>query len=424
MHVHTLIIGGGLTGLSTAYHLEKAGRRDYLLVEKEPVLGGLARSIRRERFTFDCSGHLLHLHTRQGKQLVKHLLPRNLSRLQRQAWIYTHGTYIPYPYQAHLFALPPAQQQECLDGLRQAARRTSKQTPKNFEDWCLRQFGKGIYSQFMRPYNTKLWGVPPRELTCEWCGPFVPVPPAEAMTEQRVTSRKKWGYNASFYYPQKGGCGALVQALAKPLTRVLISTPLTHINLREKTAVIGRRSVTFDQVVNTLPLSSFAALLEQEPALQQKARALRAGAVNVYHLAVRGKVKPFHWVYFPDEDCPFYRVGQQSAFAAANAPRGCHSFYIELPASVRAGAAMEKRIWKALLQKGIIDNGAEKLFGFWQPISCAYVLYDKNRTRTVNYLLNALQQRHCYCAGRYGRWEYSFMERSLLEGKYLAKELR
>jgi len=424
MHVHTLIIGGGLTGLSTAYHLEKAGHTDYLLVEKESVLGGLARSIERDRFIFDCSGHLLHLHTRQGKQLVRQLLPRNLARLQRQAWIYTRGTYVPYPFQAHLFALPPQQQKECLVGLQQAARRTYSAPPKNFEQWCMRQFGKGIYKHFMRPYNTKLWGVSPRELTCEWCQPFVPVPPTTAMTKPEENSRRKWGYNASFYYPKKGGCGALVQALANPLHHVRTGAPLIRLNLQTKTAVIGRQTVTFDRLVNTLPLASFITLLENEPKLQQKARVLRAGAVNVYHLAVRGKVKPFHWVYFPDEDCPFYRVGQQSAFSPKNAPRGCHSFYIELPAHNRPSISLEKRIWKALLQKGIIDNGAEKLFSFWQPISCAYVLYDKKRTRTVDFLLKVLQQRGCYCAGRYGRWEYSFMERSLLEGKYLAKELR
>ena len=55
-----IIIGAGLTGLSAAYHLEKKGFNDYLIVEKEDSPGGLCRSIKQDGFTFDYTGHLLH----------------------------------------------------------------------------------------------------------------------------------------------------------------------------------------------------------------------------------------------------------------------------------------------------------------------------------------------------------------------------
>ena len=74
MQVKTLILGAGLTGLSTAYHLEQAGETDYLLVEKEAVPGGLCASVQKNGFTYDYGGHLLHLHTPYGKKLVKKLL--------------------------------------------------------------------------------------------------------------------------------------------------------------------------------------------------------------------------------------------------------------------------------------------------------------------------------------------------------------
>ena len=68
MHVKTLILGGGITGLSVAYHLEQKGHTDYLVLEKENEPGGLCRSIYKNGFTFDYAGHLLHLHTPQGKK--------------------------------------------------------------------------------------------------------------------------------------------------------------------------------------------------------------------------------------------------------------------------------------------------------------------------------------------------------------------
>ena len=39
-----VILGGGLAGLSTAWHLKKAGYDNYHLFEKESRVGGLTRS--------------------------------------------------------------------------------------------------------------------------------------------------------------------------------------------------------------------------------------------------------------------------------------------------------------------------------------------------------------------------------------------
>ncbi|WP_428081355.1 protoporphyrinogen/coproporphyrinogen oxidase [Candidatus Avelusimicrobium alvi] len=424
MHVKTLILGGGLTGLSTAYHLERLGQTDYLVTEREAAPGGLCASRTVSGFTFDYSGHLLHLHTPYGKKLVKKLLKTNLARVKREAWIYTGAARVPFPFQANLFALPPARRQACVDGLLQAAARPKKE-PKNFEEWCLNAFGPGVYEQFMRPYNTKLWGRAPKELTCDWCGPFVPLPaPQEIIKSARKPAKKAYGYNAYFYYPKTGGCGALVNALAERVKNLRLSAPVTRVNLKKKTAVVGGETVSFDRLVNTLPLPEFLRLLEGEAALKKLADKLVHTSVAVYNLAVKGGPgKPFSWIYCPDEQDPFYRVGLQSSFSPYNAPKNTSSFYIELPGDTPHTKAAEKRIWKALVQKGIISKYDEVLFSFWQTLPYAYAVYDKHRSRAVRQALGALAGRGCLCAGRYGRWEYSFMESSLLQGLETAEKL-
>ena len=60
-----LILGGGLAGLSAARTLDAAGR-PYRILERESEIGGLCRSIRRDGFVFDLTGHLLHLRTDPG----------------------------------------------------------------------------------------------------------------------------------------------------------------------------------------------------------------------------------------------------------------------------------------------------------------------------------------------------------------------
>lgn len=425
MHIHTLILGAGLTGLSTAYHLQKLGRTDYLLAERCATPGGLCKSVHQNGFTFDYGGHLLHLHTPYGKKLAKKLLKTNLKRQPRRAWIYTQNARVPFPFQANLFALAPDVRQACVKGMLTAAQKKRNGEPKNFREWCLQSFGTGVYEAFMRPYNTKLWGRKPEELTADWCGPFVPLPsPAEIIQSAQKPARKKFGYNAYFYYPQTGGCQALVDALVRHVKNLRLNTPVTRINLRKKTAVIGGKTVSFDYLVNTIPLPEFLRLLEGETILARTADKLAVQPVTVYNLAVRGpRQEPFSWIYCPDETDPFFRVGSQSSFAPANAPAGTRSYYIELPGQSPRTPAMEKRIWNALIQKGIINKHDEKLFSFWQFLPYAYAVYDKNRLNAVRKTLARLERRGCLCAGRYGKWEYSFMEKSLLEGLETAQKL-
>lgn len=421
MHVKTLILGGGLTGLSVAYQLEKLRDTNYLVLEKERQPGGLCRSTYKNGFTFDYSGHLLHLHTPQGKKIVRELLGKNLHRVARRAFVYTGTSQVPFPFQAHLYALPPQTQKRCVEGLLSV--KHAKTPPRNFEQWCLRAFGKGIYETFMRPYNTKLWGRAPRELTCEWCAPFIPAPsPQEIRQSTRQNSARKWGYNPFFYYPKTGGCGALIAALTAKISHVKTNTPVTQIDLKNKTVRAGRKTITYDFLVNTLPLPVFLHLLKGAPSLTHLADQLTAQTITVCHLALRGRPRPFSWIYCPDEQDPFYRVGLQSSFSPANAPQGMYSLYIELPGCVRPTPNRERQIYRALLQKGIISKYDEKLFSFWQTVPYAYVVYDKPRTQAVRRILQQLEKYGCTCAGRYGKWEYSFMESSLLQGQTIAKK--
>src|SRR6185436_4642780 len=143
-----VILGGGLTGISTAFHL----RRPWLLVEKEARLGGHARTDVTRGFHFDKTGHWLHLRDPGIKQLVAELLPDGMVTVERKARIFSHGALTRYPYQANLFGLPPVVAKECLLGFveawerGQAVKRSSAPAPapENFEEFVLEKMGAGI----------------------------------------------------------------------------------------------------------------------------------------------------------------------------------------------------------------------------------------------------------------------------------------
>ena len=98
-----VILGGGLTGISTAVHL----RAPFVLFEREERLGGHARTDAREGYRFDKTGHWLHLRDPEVKRLVDELLPGQMVSIARKARIFSHGVLTSYPYHAPHFGLPP-----------------------------------------------------------------------------------------------------------------------------------------------------------------------------------------------------------------------------------------------------------------------------------------------------------------------------
>src|SRR5262245_45980301 len=92
-----VIVGGGLAGVSAGYHLSE---HDPVVLEKETRIGGLCRSFTQDGFTFDCTGHLIHLKTPYAKELISRILPDAFNAHERQASIYSKCTTTPYPFQA------------------------------------------------------------------------------------------------------------------------------------------------------------------------------------------------------------------------------------------------------------------------------------------------------------------------------------
>ena len=207
-----VILGGGLTGISAAVHL----RRPWVLFEKDARLGGHARTDEREGFRFDKTGHWLHLRDPAVKQMVAEILPGQMIPVERKARILSNGVLTRYPFQANLHGLPPEVVKECLMGVieAKASAQAGAPEPKNFEDYCLRHFGAGISKHFMIPYNERLWGVSPREITAAWCSRFVPLPNLEQMVAGAVgAGPPEMGYNVSFLYPSSGGIETFTRAL-------------------------------------------------------------------------------------------------------------------------------------------------------------------------------------------------------------------
>jgi protoporphyrinogen oxidase len=418
------ILGGGLTGLSASLHLAES-RVTHRLFEREAVAGGHAVTIGERGFRFDRTGHLLHLRDPSMQTLAAELLPAEQYRkLQRKSAVFSHGVYTRYPFQANTFGLPPEVAYECLAGFIRAHFAAEKPEPKSFEEFCLLHFGAGISQHFMLPYNARLWGVHPSEVTSEWCQRFVPLPRLEDVLRGAVGANSpELGYNANFWYPEQG-IGAFSDALASR-TAVELSHAPSRIDLAARSLVFEDEEVPFDVLVSTIPLPTLLRLLSPLPErIAAAASQLRSTHLHYFDLALSvPNPNPYHWVYVPEAKYPFYRVGCYSHFSDKLAPPGKSSLYVEL-ADRRAPnpeRALEG-VLPGLKELGLLKSERDLEFWRLRTIDYAYVIYDHNYRAALDVIEPFLAKQHIISSGRYGAWNYSSMEDALLMGQRAARD--
>lgn len=430
-----VVAGAGLAGLSCAYHLKSP----HVLFDRESRPGGTARSVSVGGFTFDFTGHLLHLHDPYTKTLIRRLLAGNWVECERKAWIHSHCVSTPYPFQANLHGLPADVVRECVDGVREARRIFGVRPlegagPLNFKEWCGRLFGDGISRHFMIPYNEKLWGVPATAMTPDWCGSFVPVPTlAEVEAGARRLHRKRFGYNTTFLYPRRGGIQALAEAFAEKIPPLRLGESLAAVDwVHRRVMFASGESVPYRRLVSTLPLPELLKRLDPFPEeLKDPLNRLRWTTVLCVNVGVaRPHISKASWIYFPEKKFPFYRVGFPMNFTPHVVPRGCSSMYVEV--STRPGAdpstdaGREKLfgdIRRGLIDAGILQPSDTFPVVHFAPIRYAYVIYDEHRTAALGAIFDWLQRKAgAVSIGRYGGWKYSFMEEAILDGRRAAAE--
>jgi protoporphyrinogen oxidase len=420
-----VILGAGLAGLSAAYHAKKRGL-PHLLFEREARVGGLVRSERVNGFTFDYTGHLLHMKQERTKKLVLQTLglKKDFVMVERNSWVYSHGRYTRAPFQANLYGLPDAVIAECLEGILRAQALPPARPGgiEMFEDWNLRAFGRGIYRHFMEPYNTKLWGIHPSQMTVEFMGRFVPKPSLSQVFDGALHDLgKPMGYNAAFIYPRQGGIEILSRALGRQvaarLGHIAVQVDLKN---REVTFANGLRQ-TYHRLISSLPLTRLVAILKDKPArIERAAGKLRASSVLNVNFGIGGRnVSDKHWIYVPEKSLPFYRVGFYHNFSALLAPRGGSSVYAEISYSRERPLDKKKaprQVREGLLQMGILRR-SDRIAAEWvADIPAAYVVYDSHRSENVGIIQDFLRENHVTSTGRWGNWEYAAMEDAIWQG--------
>jgi len=423
-----VIVGGGLTGLVAAERLHSEGI-SAIVCEREDEPGGACRSIERDGFIFDHTGHLLHVARPETESYLSELGVWSQLEVHRRAAAVVVGDRVtPYPIQIHTYALAPDVRRECLLGFVRAWAANRADDPEDFADWVLGRFGEGLAEHFFFPYNRKLYRAEPQELTLDWVGRYVPKPDLEEVVDGALGRFEgDIGYNATFRYPRGGGIRRLPDAVAVRVDDLRLSQRVRAIHAGERWIELsdGTR-IGYRHLVATHGLPALVDMLVGKVPDEVRAARKQLRWVRVLNLAlgVEGPApRPEHWLYLPDAELSLYRVGFPSNHGRL-APPGCHtvSAEVSLPPGTASVEAAAERAEDDLVHLGWLDRSRVRVHQL-TVVDPAYVVFDHPRRSAVAMLRKFLGGCDIMLAGRWAEWKYSAMEDAILDGMRVARRL-
>ncbi|WP_428560768.1 MAG: protoporphyrinogen/coproporphyrinogen oxidase [Solidesulfovibrio sp. DCME] len=448
MRVKYLIIGAGPTGLGAAWRLAERGEHDFLILERHPYVGGLSASFTDTAgFTWDVGGHVVFSHYPAFDRLLDTLLGDDVLRHERESWIRVAETFVPYPFQNNIRRLPPELAWECVEGLLEAGRAfaagTDKAPPAHFREWVDRVFGPGIARLFMVPYNFKVWAHPGEMMSHRWIGERVSVVDAARVIKNIILGRDDvaWGPNNTFSFPLRGGTGEIYRRLAGRFAdRVRLAAPVARLDAAAKTVrTADGDTIAYEHVLSTMPLDILVrdVLTDPTPAMVAAAGRLKHNGSAIHGLGFAGAPPdPRCWMYFPESNCPFYRVTNFHNYSYNNTPDPDgprprkRALMTETSYSAYKPEDLDNLIPRTvdgLVATTLIGpEDRENLVSTWEMrVDYAYPIPCLERDAALEAIQPALEARGVFSRGRFGGWKYEVgnMDHSFMQGVEWAEHL-
>ncbi|MDB4954562.1 MAG: Protoporphyrinogen oxidase-like protein [Myxococcales bacterium] len=418
-HANVVIIGAGVSGLGYAnWWREAHPDAKVIVLEAESEPGGYCRTVVRDGFVWDYSGHFFHFKDPAIEAWLRARMPgQDIGTVERIAKIRYAGRDIDFPFQKHIHQLPQDEFIECLVEL--YFRPTGEAPPRSFGEMLYRKLGKGITEKFLRPYNEKLYAIDLDKLDVDAMGRFFPHADIADIIANMRKEKTPQGYNATFTYPA-GGAIQYINALLRdlPAGTVAVDEPAVALDLAAHTVTTPRRTIRFDHVVSSAPLRTLAKICS----VPHDASVFTSNKVLVFNLGFDRKgLRDLHWMYFPDPSLVFYRVGwydniiggdRQSLYVEIGAPDGA-TFDVD---------ALRARVLADLKRERIITDH-QLVAHHHVVLDPAYVHITKSSLAETARLKALLAARDVHSVGRYGGWTYCSIEDNLLETRALATRL-
>lgn len=430
-----VIVGGGVAGLVSAQLLLEAGC-EVVVVERETIVGGLARSYKYDGFTFDCGPHRFHTENPNVGAYLERVMQGDGTMFPRLSEVYFKGSYYRWPlHPKNLLQLPKDLAAKAFVDL--GVNNFRKYDIDSFEQYVMRQYGPTLYEHFFRGYSEKFLGIHPRETHPDWAK--VGLNRAiidDNMQMQNLTQLLKTTltqFNKAeidFLYPNRGmqtaweKVSAIIEGLGG---RILTDAParIEGGNGRVHTVHAGGETFKPSVVIWTAPITVATRQLGvTTPNLPYL-------GLLLYNVCAEASTpRQYQWCYYGAEDLVFNRVTMPKYFSETTVPHhGAVGFNVEvtcMEGDARWQHAERLTDWVVddLIKVGMLDSRRQVHDVYVERVKESYPIYHKHYPKDLEVARKGLAQfNNFHLAGRTGMFWYNNMDHSIENAMQLCKRL-
>jgi protoporphyrinogen oxidase len=437
--INVTVVGGGPAGLAAAYRISRSDSVTVRVLERAPVLGGLAAGFSHGDCVLDFGPHRLHPEIDPvvlGD--LRAMLGDDLMVRPRRGLIRLGDRFLPYPVGPRtILGLGAPAALRLAAGLARA-RLARDQRTATFEDAVVARLGRPLYERFYGPYAEKVWGRSGVEIAAEQ---------ADRRVNQRGLGdavRLALGRGRHHYLYPRGGFGRIPAAYATalaatPQVEVAVGQSIERVlwgdgRVRALVAAgqAGSRTLALDHLVWSAPITELVRRLDPAPPMRivEAAGSLRYRAVVLCYVTLaRERVGNADTYYFPERAFPFNRVTEQKNFDDSMIPADRTVLAMDIscdpddPVYARSDDATADAVLPALESVGLLRR-SEVLEVFTRRFRSAYPIYDlaaSSHLAAVQSWLDGID--NLWPIGRQGLYLHNNTHHSLLMGYRAADTL-
>lgn len=442
-----IILGGGLSGLSSGCVLTNAGFK-VSVYERDTVVGGLSKTMEKNGFRFDLGGHRFFTKDETINAFVRELMGDELVSVRRSSKIYMRDKYFDYPLKPlnAMFGLGLLTTAGILyDYVRETAKRmVRKKEIISLEDWVVGNFGRAMFDIYFKEYSEKVWGIDCSRISATWVAQRINgLSLATAIKNAffKFSGRDLATLTDGFLYPSLG-IGRLSDRLREEIEKsndVFIGTSVVSVNHKDfrvkSVSVRDRdqaRTVPADEFISSIPVTKLINMLNPSPparVLETAAKLKFRDLVVVAIMVDRARVTDQTWIYIPEQKIPFGRVHEPTNWSPAMAPP-CKSLLVMEFFSFKGDAVWNMRDDRLtdltvdnLVRLGFIDK-REVLDSAVVRVPNAYPLFEIGYRKHAEALHDYLGRfSNLHIAGRSGMFRYYNMDVAMRSGLETAEKV-
>lgn len=430
-----IVIGGGITGLVTAYELLKKGYQ-VTVIEKENDVGGLARSFQYNNMTFDIGPHRFFSDKESTNSYIRNTLSNDFVNIFRLSAVFFNGKYYKWPLNFLSVFKMSFKNIICIvfDLLFLKTKKAN-----NYQEYVENKYGKTLYRIFFKGYTEKFFAVDAKHIHAMWAQESI----------NRVLIVKKTGNifgllkyflkstfirEKNFIYPKIGGIQTFSNNLKDKIIelggKLKINTKIETMNIENNFISFIKTEETIykpDIIVWTAPITTLCKLLNITTNLKYR-------NLIVFNCIIKKNYKKYpvnnyQWCYFGDKNITLNRISRPPLFSDYNTSSDYDSVCIEVSCSYNDSCwhdpnKLKDKIISELIQINIISSTNDIVNIYAEKIENVYPIYTLEFDNDLNIVKNKLSQiNNLYLAGRSGLFWYNNMDDSIENGIATAEKI-